>query len=264
VYNSDDIKQQTLDLYLQGQFIGEPNWFKYSKNDRPTLVHIHGGGWLGCDKGTEDFYIYPYLELGWNAVNLNYRKGPNTAPKAVKDVLCALQWITKNAEKYRFDLKNIVITGLSAGGHLSLISALLNTTSSNEECYVGDKIRIQAVVNWCGTTDIEKLEKYLSNNKLFNFALSWVGDKDKVHSISTRYSPVNYVTANSPPILTIHGKKDTVVPFEQAEILHKKLNELNIKNELVIFPNGNHGGFSEQEWDYAYAKIFSFIEEVMK
>lgn len=60
-------------------------------------------------------------------VNLEYRKGENTAPAAVEDVLCALEWIADHAEEYNLDMDRVVLSGGSAGGHLSLIAGFLNT-----------------------------------------------------------------------------------------------------------------------------------------
>ena len=44
---SDD---QRLDIYSQGSWIGEPNYWKSDTELHPTLVYIHGGGWLGGQK----------------------------------------------------------------------------------------------------------------------------------------------------------------------------------------------------------------------
>ena len=57
----------------------------------PTLIYFHGGGWTGG--------FLPYLEMGWNVVNVEYRLAKvSLAPAAVEDGLCALRWVYRNAK----------------------------------------------------------------------------------------------------------------------------------------------------------------------
>src|SRR5215471_10726387 len=49
----------------------------YSRTDvttpQPTLIWIHGGGWVGSNKESATFSLLPYMEMGWNVVNVEYR-----------------------------------------------------------------------------------------------------------------------------------------------------------------------------------------------
>ena len=47
IYAKDDTTQQVMDIYLQGNRTGEPNWFSIDEQTHPVLIYIHGGGWLG-------------------------------------------------------------------------------------------------------------------------------------------------------------------------------------------------------------------------
>ena len=40
---------------------------------QPTLVFYHGGGWIGGTKEASFMSIMPWLEMGWNVVNVEYR-----------------------------------------------------------------------------------------------------------------------------------------------------------------------------------------------
>ncbi|HXH25810.1 MAG TPA: alpha/beta hydrolase, partial [Vicinamibacterales bacterium] len=59
----------------------------------PTVIQIHGGGWVrGTREGTL-LRALPYFEMGFAVVNISYRLGPVAlAPAAVEDALCALRW----------------------------------------------------------------------------------------------------------------------------------------------------------------------------
>ena len=39
----------------------------------PTLIYIHGGGWVRGSKETNVLRLLPYLEMGWAVVNVEYR-----------------------------------------------------------------------------------------------------------------------------------------------------------------------------------------------
>src|SRR5437868_2905199 len=60
---------------------------------RPTVIYIHGGGWVHLRKDERMFYVLPYLVRGMNAVNVEYRlANVARAPAAVEDVRCAVKW----------------------------------------------------------------------------------------------------------------------------------------------------------------------------
>src|SRR5262249_15739299 len=93
---------------------------------RPTLIYIHGGGWTAATKEASSLTFLPFLQMGWNIVNVEYRLARvSLAPAAVEDCLCALRWVYRNAKQYNFDLAKLVVTGNSAGGHLALMTGMV-------------------------------------------------------------------------------------------------------------------------------------------
>ena len=67
----------------------------------PTMVYIHGGGWTGGTKESRSVAILPYLDMGMNVVNVEYRLARVAqAPAAVEDCRCALRWVIQNAKQY--------------------------------------------------------------------------------------------------------------------------------------------------------------------
>jgi acetyl esterase/lipase len=255
---------QKLDIYIQGDPVGPPKGFKEDTVLKPTLIYFHGGGWRVMTKEdfvNQQFYIY-FMEKGWNVVNVEYRLGEGTAPDAADDVLCAVKWVAENAEKYHIDKDKIVLTGPSAGGHLCLIAGLMNSVPESHSCYVGDKINIRAIINWFGVSDIGSLNEFLINRKR-NMVQLWVGDSSKVEDIAQKYSPINYVTKDAPPIISIHGDADPVIPHSQAELLHKELEEVNVKNQLVTLQGGSHLGFTKEQFQFSNEQIFLFLDSIM-
>ena len=248
---------QVFDLYLYGQRTGEPDYFAIDNDPRPILVWIHGGGWVAGDKAAEVPQLIPYLERGWNVVNVNYRQGPGTAPQAVDDVMCAYQRVIEIVEASGIPTDQVVVSGASAGGHLALLVGMLNS-DGNHPCRTTSPPK--AVVNWFGITDIEAVQEFLSETRPEgNYAAAWIGNAAKVNEISSQYSPLFLVTENTPPIITVHGDVDTVVPYEQASALHESL---STTNRLITIEDGNHSGFSDAQYRDAFQAIFQFIDDL--
>ena len=255
---SDDHR---LDIYSQGAWIGEPHYWKSDTELHPTLVYIHGGGWLGGSKEQVVPFIIPYLERRWNVVTIEYRKGEGTAPMAVEDVMQALYWIAGHSTEYNIDKQHVVVSGESAGGHLALISGIFNSIPGSNPFYCGDKIKIAAIVNWFGITDIAGIDShYRESGETSNYAALWVGSSDRMATISDMYSPLKRIGAGMPAVISIHGTDDSVVPYTQAIEMHMTLNNFKIRNELVRIDGGKHLGFSEQEFQLIYNRIFSFLD----
>src|SRR5919201_2813081 len=92
----------------------------------PTMIYIHGGGWTGGTKESRSVAILPYLDMGMNVVNVEYRLARVAqAPAAVEDCRCALRWVIQNAKQYGIDVNRLAVAGESAGGHLALTTAML-------------------------------------------------------------------------------------------------------------------------------------------
>ncbi|MGA7909920.1 MAG: alpha/beta hydrolase fold domain-containing protein [Candidatus Sulfotelmatobacter sp.] len=64
---------------------------KDAKVPVPTLIYYHGGGWIFGDRTGATLLFLPYLEMGWNVINVEYRMASvSPAPAAVEDCRCAL------------------------------------------------------------------------------------------------------------------------------------------------------------------------------
>ena len=225
---------------------------------QPTLIYIHGGGWTGGTKESVVMLLMPWFEMGWNVVNVEYRLAKvSLAPAAVEDCLCALKWVARNAKTYNFDLNRLVVTGGSAGGHLALTTGMIPESAGlDRECAGSALPKVAAIVNWYGITDVGNI---LDGPDMKTYAVQWMGSMPNRMEIAKRVSPLTYVRAGLPPIITIHGDADPTVPYPLAVRLHKALKEVGVPNELVTIPGGKHGGFSPEENSRAYAAIREFL-----
>jgi acetyl esterase/lipase len=249
VYSTVGGKPITLDVYQPKSSV---------RTIRPTLIFIHGGGWRRGSKEMYSLRVLPWLEKGWNVVNVEYRLTPEAlAPAAVEDCHCALQWIYRNATKYGVDLEKIVVSGQSAGGHLALMTGLAGKENLFDRSCPGSMPRVSAVINWFGITEVGDL---LTGKNKMEFATQWIGEGRLNDSkFITSVSPVSYIEKGIPPVITVHGDADPTVPYAQAVLLHQKLEAIKIPNRLVTIPGGDHGDFSKEQSVWAYQEVFSFL-----
>jgi len=236
-------------------------WYQHDvKTLSPTLVYIHGGGWIFGIKEGSILQFLPFLERGWTVVNVEYRMASSSlAPAAVEDTRCALRWVFRNAQQWRFDTSKIVLMGHSAGGHLSLITSMLpDGTGLDNQCYGTEKLNVAAIINWFGPTDVNDL---LEGENLKNYAVMWLGSQPNAEEIAHRVSPLTYVRAGVPPILTIHGEKDDVVPYSHATRLREALDKAKVPNQLLTITGSAHGGFSQADYVRCYETIWGFLRQ---
>jgi len=225
----------------------------------PTLIWIHGGGWTGGTK--ESFTGIPaFLAMGMNVVNVEYRLAKTApAPAAVEDCRCALRWVIQHAREYGIDVNRLVVSGGSAGGHLALTTGMLPASAGlDRQCPGPDNLKVAAIVNWYGISDVNEL---LDGANMRAYAVTWLGSAPDRDQIAKRVSPLTYVRAGLPPVLTIHGDADPTVPYTQSVRLHKALTDAGVVNELMTMPGGRHGFdcCTAAQRLSAYAKIREFL-----
>lgn len=226
---------------------------------QPTVVYFHGGFWAAGAKEGSLMSLIPWMEMGWNVVNVEYRLARVApAPAAVEDGLCALRFLAAQARTYNIDVNRLVVTGESAGGHLTLTSAMIPESSGlARQCAGTTPVpRVAAAINWFGITDVGDV---IEGPNAANLAVTWLGSLPDRMEIAKRVSPLTHVRAGLPPILTIHGDKDQLVPYAHAVRLHDALAKAGTANQLLTIPGGGHGGFTPEE----RTKIFSTIREFL-
>ena len=228
---------------------------------QPTIIYMHGGFWVAGNKEGAILSLLPWMEMGWNVVNVEYRLGPNTlAPGAVEDCFCALRYVAQPAQAmmYNVDVNRIVVTGESAGGHLALALGILPESEGfDRECAAATPMpKVAAVINWFGITDVPDV---IDGPHRAAAAVRWFGSMPNRMEVAKRVSPLTYVRAGLPPILTVHGDADPTVPYPEAVALHAALAKVNVPNQLVTIPGGKHGGFTPQERDRIYLTIREFL-----
>lgn len=240
----------------------------------PCVLCIHGGAFKKGDKRNGDM-IEPMLhglDRGIAVIGINYRLSPEAAfPAAIEDVKDAILYIKSNAEMLRIDPEKMVVWGQSAGGYLSIMSALLTNLPfiSNEQ-----DLRIRGAIAWFPPVNFATMNEQLRENHLFTgkhdhdradspeslFMGYCIGDHpEKVQTAN----PENYIYEGMCPLLIQHGRKDQVVPYQQSFHFYEKMK--NTKNDIYyeIVEDADHGDLLFERSENIQI-VFQFIENCLK
>jgi len=116
--------------------------------------------------------------------------------------------------------------------------------------------KVAAAINWFGITDVNDV---IDGPNRANAAMTWFGTLPNREEIAKRVSPLTYVRSGLPPILSIHGDADRVVPYQHAVRLHEALNKAGVANQLITIPGGGHGNFTPEQRTMIYTTIREFL-----
>ena len=227
----------------------------------PAIVFIHGGGWRR-DGDAFRREIFEAARHGYVGVRISYRllaardgHTCNTFPAQLDDVEAALRFLSEHAADYRLDPRRVALVGASAGGHLALLAGFAHGDADNPECDV------RAIVNFYGPTDLVHAYRHHPESRTL-LRLLLGGTLERAPKLYERASPVNYVSAECPPVLTIHGGRDVVVPIDQARLLDERMRRLGAHHELVVMNNDEHG-LSERTWVKARQLMYHFVKRYL-
>lgn len=212
----------------------------------PAVVCIHGGGWRGGDRSMFRPLVKQLADRGYVAVTVQYRFAPtHKFPAQVEDVKCAVRWLRANAEKYKIDKERFGAIGGSAGGHLALMLGLMDQKDGleGEGGSEDQSSEVQCVVNIFGPTDLAK--KFPDNIEplLVDFVGGAIADKQEEIK---QASPLTYLDESDGAILTFHGDKDDIVPYNQAELLDEACQKTKVEHTLVKMEGEGHGWGGEK------------------
>ena len=186
-------------------------------------------------------------------------RGEENFNKQISDVKDTIRWVHKNKDEYNLNENKIGIIGASSGAHLSLMAAY----SSNDDFVDDEELKnysssIKYLIDFFGPTDLNTLDMNNVNWDLEQIINS-VGDNKE--EVLNKYSPINYVDKNEPSTLIIHSRKDSIVPYKNAERLYEELISKNNKANIITLEGATHD-FSEFDMEEVVtvgSKMLEFI-----
>jgi acetyl esterase/lipase len=202
----------------------------------PTVICIHGGAW---SSGSKSGYT-PVLEMlamrGYAAAAVEYRFAPAYKfPAQLDDARIAVEYLRAHAAELKIDATRMVVMGDSAGGHLALMIGLKDHVEG-----------LRGVINLCGPSDITRWRAAPAGEKAIGMTTDRLletvfGTSDRNSDALKSASPLNFVSKDSPAVLTLHGDADPTVKLEQSEWLHEALRKAGATEKLVVLKGARHG-----------------------
>ncbi len=202
---------------------------KNAEGRLPLLVSCHGGGYIYGDKELYSFYTMEFAKAGFAVINFNYTLAPKiTFPNPVIETNEVLKWAVDNAEKYGFDLENVVMIGDSAGAQIASQYAVCVSNPEYAKI-IGIEVpqfKLRALSLGCGiyslstegsnTRELEKI--YLTKDP------SKFGDMLKI---------TEHIDANYPPSFLISSPGDFLV--KNLEPMKKVLEDAGVECKAKIY-----------------------------
>ncbi|MCA9660392.1 MAG: alpha/beta hydrolase [Myxococcales bacterium] len=203
---------------------------------RPAIVQVHGGAWVIGFKGYQGIPLLTHLAAnGWVGFNVDYRLSPRASwPDHLVDVKRAIAWIRAHADELGVDPDFIVVTGGSAGGHLTAMTALTANDPEYQPGFEDADTAVQGAVVFYGVFDISnrlgnKPPSYLRIIEQILMKRRFADDPDAYD----RASPLQRVRADAPPVFIIHGSQDNLAPVVDARAFAERLREAS--DDLVLY-----------------------------
>jgi acetyl esterase/lipase len=193
----------------------------------PVLIQVHGGGWVMGDTRHQAYPLMDRLRTaGWVCIPISYRLSPDaTWPDHIVDVKRAIAWVKQNIAQYGGDPDFVVITGGSAGGHLSALAALSANEPAFQPGFEDQDTSVRAgvplygvydLLDWDGRGGPASSVRHIEEKVLKS---SPTEDRDRW----IKASPISWAGAESPPMMILHGGNDSLVPVDGARRLSRAL-----------------------------------------
>ncbi len=235
----------------------------------PAVVWIHGGGWRSGDKNNVANAI-ALTARGYVLASINYRlSGVAPFPAAVEDCKRAVRWLRSQAGRLGVDPGRIGVWGSSAGGHLSLMVGCADESAGLEgKGEEGVSSRVRAVCSWFGPADFTS--RAGRSGRAGDIIRQFLGGgPEEIPDTYALASPLTHVTADDPPVLFVHGDRDTLVPLSHSEVMLAALKKAGVEATLVVVKNGGHGfrpedDSIEPDYDRIREECVSFFDRHLK
>ncbi len=237
----------------------------------PAIVEIHGGWWSGGQAAAQLEQVGGwqfYKQHGLAVFSVEYRLGREGGfPENIRDCRNAIRFIRQNAKHFNIDPTRIDVTGGSAGGHLSLMVAMVpegfadggptaglegvsaNVSGSFSFIPPTDFVRFwhqgpdDVVTNQDGSTSFRGPDNnipYDSRPRLRVLFHGVAPDNEEHLLLYTNMSPIGHVRRDVPPLLICDGEKDPIVPGLHGKELYERLQVVGADATYWMTPNGGH------------------------
>jgi acetyl esterase/lipase len=230
----------------------------------PAIVVIHGGAWMTGNRQDMAFVAEQLAKHGFVSASISYRLAPkHRFPSQIEDAKAAVRYLRANAKELHIDPSQIGATGISAGGHLSMMLGAMDSGDGME----GDggnldhPSKVQCVVNFIGPVNLPR-ETYTPLQ--MQILKAWLGadPMDKQDELKLA-SPYTYFNKGDAPLLCFFGTKDPLVTHDQALVVADALTQAEIPGRIEMLLGAGHG-WRGAEMDRTLEATIDFFKQHLK
>jgi len=216
-----------------------------TKVGAPTLVYLHGGGWVVGSVETHDRLCRSLAARArCKIVSIDYRLAPeHPFPGPVEDAVAAFRWVAANADALSVDAARIAIGGDSAGGNLAAVACqqLRDAGDAMAPCF---QLLIYPATDFAGDypSRSANAEGYVLTQTLIewfdaHYRGDWTDLKDP------RLSPLRASSLEGlPPALVVTAGYDPL--HDEGMAYARALAEAGVAAEHQDYPGMLHGFFN--------------------
>lgn len=195
----------------------------------PTLISIHGGGWVSNTKESYEPYCLDLAARGFNVVNCSLRLAPeNIHPAMVEDVNSLITHLMQHQEAYGLDLENVFMIGDSAGAHILSMYAGICTNHEYAKDFsfkVPQDFIPKGIALNCGVYDITHIFNECPEDMIIELINDYIGNQNQEETIK-QINAIDYITSDYPPVYIMTSNKD--VFQDQYEFMIEKFRQVGV------------------------------------
>ncbi len=204
---------------------------------RPTVVWIHGGGFVSGRKEDVGPYARILAARGFNVASIDYSIAPEAAyPEAVRQAQRALAHLVEDSGRLGVDPQRLFLAGDSAGALLAAQTAAIVTSPAYAQAVgIAPSIaaaQLRGVLLFCGPFDLGlmDLDGFFPRTAMW----AYVGKRDFQGSAAAdQISVLRHVTAAFPPAFVSVGNADPLAAHSRA--LAERLGALGGTVDTLFF-----------------------------
>ncbi len=217
-------------------------------SDSGLILYIHGGGWTQGDKMGHFYDAEHFCNLGYICATMNYRfvSEDTNVFDELDDITSALKTVKQKCAEYGFNIEKVILSGASAGAHLSLLYAYTRKEEAPvtpvAACVYCPPVNCWAPDFLLGISGEFEDWKYGVLSQCCGFQLTkddFLNEQQQ--KALKKISPEEYVSGDCVPTAVFQGKFDAIVPFAHVQNFIRLLNETGVKNDFLIYENSDHG-----------------------
>jgi dipeptidyl aminopeptidase/acylaminoacyl peptidase len=204
----------------------------------PLVVLPHGGP-ASADTQNFDWWSQALAARGYAVLQPNFRGSiidsdflqagfGEWGRKMQTDLSDGVRYL---AHQGIIDPKRVCIVGASYGGYAALAGVTIE--SGVYRC----------AVSVAGISDLRRFRKWTVANSVGWSQRYWdrfMGTADQKDPALLAISPIEHVAAATVPVLLIHGRDDTVVPYEQSDVMLSAMKRAGKSATLVTMKHEDH------------------------